>query len=351
MFQFSWPWVFVLLPLPLLVYFFLKPVKKQDTALKVPFFQRANTLYQHQSRSSSANNILKLTLLSLCWVLLVAAAARPQWVGDAITLPAAGRDLLVAVDISGSMETPDMVVQDQQIPRISVVKYVVTDFIDRRKSDRVGLILFGTQAYLQAPLTFDRPTVSKLLDEAQLGFAGEKTAIGDAIGLAIKRLKDRPDTQRVMILLTDGANTAGEVSPRQAADLAKQAGVKIYTIGVGANEMIRRMGIFGGIARMVNPSSELDEDTLKYIADTTGGAYFRAHDPKELQQIYMLLDQMEPIEQEGEVVRPRKSLFYWPLSTAIFLSLLLACIRLFSTFNFRLQADVKHKLRTGGQAA
>ncbi|SMF40045.1 Ca-activated chloride channel family protein [Alteromonadaceae bacterium Bs31] len=324
MFQFAWPWVFLLVPLPALVYFFLKPIKKQQAALRVPFYNKAEALYSHNDGGIAAKTYAKLFVITLCWLLLLIASARPQWLGDSITLPTAGRDLLVAVDISGSMETPDMIVKNEQIPRIGVVKYVVTDFIDRRVSDRIGLILFGTQAYLQAPLTFDRPTVSKLLDEAQLGFAGEKTAIGDAIGLAIKRLKNRPDAQRVLILLTDGANTAGEVAPRQAADLAKQAGVKIYTVGVGANEMTRRMGIFGGISRVVNPSSDLDEDTLKYIADTTGGTYFRAHNPQELQQIYMLLDQLEPIEQEGETMRPTQSLYFWPLALAILLSMALA---------------------------
>ncbi|WP_045859414.1 vWA domain-containing protein [Teredinibacter purpureus] len=328
MFEFSWPWVFFVLPLPLAVYLFVPSVKRQAAALKVPFFSRVRTLYKHSSHSVRGGTIITALPLLVCWLLLVCAGARPQWIGDAVTLPTSGRDLLLAVDISGSMETPDMVVEDQQIPRISVVKYVVTDFIDRRESDRIGLVLFGSQAYLQSPLTFDRPTVSQLLDEAQLGFAGEQTAIGDAIGLAIKRLKERPDSHRVLVLLTDGANTSGEVMPRQAADLAKQAGVKIYTIGVGANKMVQRMGIFGGMSRTVNPSSELDEDTLKYIADTTGGTYFRAHDPQELQQIYYLLDQLEPIEQAGETLRPIRALYYWPLAIALVLSMLVAVFRL-----------------------
>lgn len=328
MFQFEWPWVWLLALLPLLVYFFAKPAKRQESALKVPFFAKVSALYQFSGQTIQQRNILRIILVSACWILLLAATARPQWLGDPVALPTSGRDLLVAVDISGSMETPDMVVEGQQIPRIAVVKYVVTEFIERRESDRLGLILFGTQAYLQAPLTFDRPTVSKLLDEAQLGFAGEKTAIGDAIGLAIKRLQKRPDSQRVLVLLTDGANTAGEVSPRQAADLAAQSGVKIYTVGVGANEMIRRMGIFGGLSRVINPSSDLDEDTLKYIADTTGGKYFRAHNPEELQRIYELLDKLEPIQQADEVIRPTKALFYWPLAIALLLSFFIAVLSL-----------------------
>ncbi|WP_075187414.1 vWA domain-containing protein [Teredinibacter haidensis] len=341
MYQFSWPWVFVLLPLPLLVYFIFSPVKRQQSALRVPFFTRVNTLYSDTASKLKKRSRLQQLLFVICWVLLVTATARPQWIGDPVTLPTSGRDLLVAVDISGSMETADMVVNDQQIPRIGVVKYVVTDFIDRRESDRLGLILFGTQAYLQAPLTFDRPTVSKLLDEAQLGFAGEKTAIGDAIGLAIKRLKERPDSQRILVLLTDGANTAGEVSPRQAADLAKQAGVKIYTVGVGANQMVKRMGLFGGMSRIVNPSSELDEDTLTYIADTTGGKYFRAHDPQELQQIYYLLDQLEPIEQEGETLRPTRSLFHWPLAVSLLLSMMIAFFRVLSMLGSKTNSGVE----------
>ncbi|WP_185230361.1 vWA domain-containing protein [Teredinibacter franksiae] len=328
MFEFAWTWVFLLAPLPLIAYLFLPAVQRQESALLVPFFTRASTLQNDSGQGVTRRKLSSLLLYICAWLLIVTAAARPQWIGDPIEIPASGRDLLLAVDISGSMETPDMLVNDEQIPRIAVVKYVVSDFIQRRESDRIGLILFGTQAYLQAPLTFDRATVSQLLDESRLGFAGENTAIGDAIGLAIKRLRDRPASQRVLILLTDGANTAGEVSPRQAADLAKQAGIKIYTVGVGANEMIQRMGIFGGMSRMVNPSSELDEDTLKYIADSTGGTYFRAHDPRELQQIYALLDKLEPIEQAKNTFRPTRALFYWPLALAILLSMAMPILKL-----------------------
>lgn len=331
MFQFAWLWAFALLPLPLLVYFLLPPVEQQDAALKVPFFAQVRALSLESGRHQRTQSRFRLLALSIIWLLLVSAAARPQWVGDPVTLPTTGRDLLLAVDISGSMKTPDMIVQDNQIARILVVKFVVNEFIKRRQSDRLGLILFGTQAYLQAPLTFDRKTVSKLLEEAQLGFAGEQTAIGDAVGLAIKRLRDRPASQRVLILLTDGANTAGEVAPRQAADLAQQAGIKIYTIGVGADEMQQRMGLFGGFARTVNPSSDLDEDTLKYMAETTGGLYFRARNPQELQDIYAELDRMEPIEQAAETLRPISALFIWPLAGALLLSALFALWRLLPT--------------------
>lgn len=324
MFEFAWPWIFALLPLPLLVLWRVKPVAQRETALRVPFYGLLAGMAPG-GRRHSGGSLLQKILLALVWCCCVAAAARPQWVGEPVQLPATGRDLLLAVDISGSMETPDMVVQNRNLQRVDVVKYVVGDFVKRRQNDRLGLILFGSNAYLQAPLTFDRNTVQALLQEAQLGFAGQQTAIGDAIGLAVKRLRERPESSRVLILLTDGANTAGEVDPRQAADLAKLAGVKIYTVGVGADEMIQQT-IFG--RRRVNPSADLDEPTLQYIAEQTGGAYFRARNPEELVQIYAELDRLEPIQQDDEVFRPVAALFHWFLAAALLASFLLALARL-----------------------
>jgi Ca-activated chloride channel family protein len=319
-FEFAWPLVFLILPLPLLVYLLTPALNRQEAALRVPFFQQIAGLQQSEGKRATRHWLQRL-MLGLIWLLCVASAARPQWVGEPVQLPATGRDLLLAVDISGSMETPDMVVQNRNLQRIDVVKFVVSDFVKRRENDRLGLILFGSNAYLQAPLTFDRATVQTLLQEAQLGFAGQQTAIGDAIGLAIKRLRDRPESSRVLILLSDGANTAGEVDPRQAADLAKLAGVKIYTIGLGADEMIQQT-LFG--RRRINPSADLDEDTMRYIAQHTGGQYFRARSPEELVQIYAELDELEPIEQDDEVFRPVSALFHWPLAAALLLSFLVA---------------------------
>ncbi len=323
MFNFDWPLVLMFLPLPFLIILLIPRSKREDAALRVPFYQRAENAI-HEGRTLSHNSAwITIIPLALIWILLVGAAAKPQWVGDAISIPTSGRDLLVAVDISGSMELEDMVIDRKQTSRIVVVKDVVGEFLERRLNDRLGLILFGSQAYLQSPLTFDRKTVNRLLQEAQLGFAGKQTAIGDAIGLSIKRLKDRPESQRVVILLTDGANTAGEVEPRKAADLAKQAGVKIYTIGVGADEMIQNNGFF---RQRINPSVDLDVESLQYIADTTGGKYFRARNPKDLARIYDLLDQLEPIEQDEEFFRPTRSLFYWPLGIALLLSFCFASL-------------------------
>ncbi len=317
MLTFEWPWLIALLPLPWLVYRFIPIHKQEDAALLVPFYEQLQ-----QSPASAAGQQRqrhwRLWVLSLIWLAVLCASARPMWIGDPIALPASGRDLLLAVDISGSMETRDMSWNGENYDRLSIVKAVVGDFVQRRQSDRLGLILFGTRAYLQAPLTFDRKTVNQLLQEAQLGFAGEKTAIGDAIGMAVKRLRDRPQDSRVMILLTDGANTAGQVKPLTAAELAAKSHVKIYTIGVGADQM-QTQGFFGLGKRTINPSADLDEPTLRSIADQTGGQYFRARSPQELHEIYEILDTLEPIEQEAEVFRPTLSLFFWPLGIALML--------------------------------
>ncbi len=323
MLQLEWPWLLALAPLPLLIYWLVPAAARQDMALRVPFFNSVVQISAQQS-SRHVRSVSKMIVLLLLWLSCLLAAARPQWIGDPVQLPTSGRDLLLAVDISGSMERADMVINNQRVDRLTLVKYVVGEFVERRKSDRLGLILFGTQAYLQAPLTFDRKTVNTLLQEARLGFAGEQTAIGDAIGLATKRLLDRPEANRVLILLTDGANTAGEVDPLQAAGLARQAKVRIYTIGIGADEM-QVPGLFGSSfgAQRINPSMELDEDTLTKIADMTGGKYFRARNFNELEGIYAELDVLEPAEQEAETYRPTSTLFYWPLGIALGLSVLL----------------------------
>jgi Ca-activated chloride channel family protein len=321
MMQFVWPWAFWLLPLPFLVYKGLPKARKYDAALYVPFYHDV-VGFEAKQYSSARTGFIKVLLLMLMWCLLVLAISRPQWIGEPIALPSSGRDLMLAVDISGSMKIDDMIMDGKQVERITLVKKVVNEFVERRTGDRVGLLLFGTEAYLQVPLTFDRKTVKTLFNEAQLGFAGEKTSIGDAIGLAVKRLKERPDDSRVLILLTDGMNTAGKVEPVQAAQLAAQTNVKIYTIGVGADEMIVR-DFFG--SRRINPSAELDEETLQEIADLTGGKYFRARDPEELEKIYQLIDKLEPVKQEDETFRPVKALFYLPLAGALILSFLAAC--------------------------
>ncbi len=325
MFEFAWPAIWLLAPLPLAIYWFSPPARQRGgSALRVPFYSRL-AVYHTEADGTRPLLWAQKLLLVLIWLLCVGAAAKPQRVGEPISLPTSGRDLLLAVDISGSMETPDMVLQGRNLERLDVVKFVVSEFVERRVNDRLGLVLFGSQAYLQAPLTFDRTTVGKLLREAQIGFAGQQTAIGDAIGLSVKRLRSRPEGSRVLILLTDGANTAGELEPRVAAELAKAAGVKIYTIGVGADEMVER-SFFG--PRRINPSADLDEDTLIHIAQQTGGRYFRARDPQQLVEIYQDLDKYEPVEQDEYLYRPISALFFWPLAAALLLSFCLAALNL-----------------------
>jgi Mg-chelatase subunit ChlD len=192
-------------------------------------------------------------------MMLIVASARPQWIGEPIELPNTGRDLMLGLDLSGSMQIEDMQVGNRLVPRITAVKAIAADFTERRQGDRVGLILFGTRAYLQAPLTFDLSTVTRFIDEAQLGFAGEDTAIGDALGLAIKRLRERPASSRIFILLTDGQDTASTVDPMEAAALAAQLDVKIYTIGISRN-----------LGRTTNGRSEVDEAMLNAVAEATG---------------------------------------------------------------------------------
>ncbi|GJM07946.1 MAG: hypothetical protein DHS20C11_02220 [Lysobacteraceae bacterium] len=320
--SFAMPWVAALLPLPLLMRWLLPAARNSGpTAVRVPFYDH---FADQGSTGQSKRAALIALLAALAWIALTAAAMRPQHVGEPISLPISGRDLMLAVDISGSMDTKDMVVAGATVTRLSTVKAVIDQFIERRQGDRIGLILFGKRAYLQAPLTFDLTTVRTFLQEAAIGLAGKETAIGDAIGLSVKRLRDQIDANRVLILLTDGANTAGEVEPLRAADLAAAEDVKVYTIGVGADEMVVR-SFFGN--RKVNPSADLDEDTLRGIASKTGGRYFRARDTEGLAEIYSILDQLEPLAEEQEVYRPVTELFHWPLLISLLLTSLLVVLR------------------------
>lgn len=321
MIELVWPYALLLAPLPLLARALLPARRHQQAALTVPDVGHFKADEGGVGRSLGGRWPWRLLVLWLIWLCLVGAASRPQWTGSPVTLPTTGRDLMLAVDISGSMGTEDMQLGNRLVNRLTVVKNVVSDFVERRQGDRVGLILFGTNAYVQAPLTFDLASVNRLLTEAPVGIAGGKTAIGDAIGLAVKRLRDRPEGDRVLILLTDGANNVGEVAPDKAAELAGVADIRIYTIGVGAESM-RMPSILGVFSSgIINPSADLDEETLQHIAQVTEGRYFRAEDTEQLMEIYDLIDALEPIEQEAETYRPVAALYYWPLGTAWVLGL------------------------------
>lgn len=320
--ELAYPWVLVLLPLPLLLLWRRPPAQP----VAAPVLPTGHWLAGLPGVSRQGNGVprWRKALWALIWTLLVIALARPQHVGEEIQLPVSGRDLMLIVDISPSMDEQDMILRGRSINRLQAVKLVLEDFIARREGDRLGLILFGTEPYVQAPLTFDRKTVQTLLQEAGLGMAGRATAIGDAVGLAIKRLRDRPQEQRVAILLTDGANTAGEITPDKATEIAQAASVRLYTIGIGAETMLQR-GLLG--SRRVNPSRDLDEALLTRMAEQTGGRYFRARSLPELELIYESINQLEPIELEGKRFRPITELYAWPAGIALCLWLLLMLAR------------------------
>jgi len=313
---FAWPWLLLLLPLPLVVYWLPKKDNNQTSAaLIMPQLIESPSI----DVISESNKRAPLIILSVCWLLTVLALSQPQWLGDAIDIPTEGREMMIAVDLSGSMQIEDMSLRGSTVNRLDMLKVVLGDFIERRVGDRLGLILFADDAYMQTPMTFDRKTVKQMLDESVLGLVGRKTAIGDAIALAVKRFDAKQKSNKVLLLLTDGQNTAGKISPEQALELAVAKDITIYSIGIGAEVMLQE-SLFG--TRRVNPSSELDERTLTKLAKQTGGKYFRAKDSQGMNQIYQLLDQLEPVEQEQQQMRPLTALFYWPLALALLISTL-----------------------------
>lgn len=340
MYSLAWPWVLLVLPLPLLMRRWLAEANDlQEAGLRVPSFTGFNML-QDRSQAEVLLN-WRFWAAAIAWILLVVAAARPEHVGDELEVPVSGRNLMLAVDLSGSMDQKDFVLGTTRVDRLTATKAVAIDFISRREGDRIGLILFGERAYLQVPLTLDRETVKVLLLEAFIGLAGEKTAIGDAITLAVKRVHEQKDDvgDQVLVLLTDGANTAGEVQPLKAAELASQVGLRIYTIGIGA-EQLEVNSLVGG-RRRINPSADLDEATLTQIAELTGGRYFRAVDTAGLQDIYRLVDELEPVEEPESGFRPIKSLFHVPLAGALALVALLCGVSLLRSLMVRRAARIQ----------
>ncbi|WP_426114026.1 vWA domain-containing protein [Pseudomonas sp. DSP3-2-2] len=318
MFEFAWPWVFALLPLPWVMRILLPAADSGEAALKVSFLTDLEGLVGRRAKANLPAWRQQLPFI-LLWLLLLIAAARPQWLGEPLPVASSGRDLLVAVDVSGSMDYPDMQWKADEVSRLVLVQHLLGDFLEGRQGDRVGLILFGSQAFVQAPLTFDRHTVRVWLDEARIGIAGKNTAIGDAIGLALKRLRLRPAQSRILVLVTDGANNGGQIDPVTAARLAAEEGVKIYPIGIGADpEKAGSLGMLG-----LNPSLDLDEPTLKQIAEISGGQYFRARDGDQLERIRKSLDALEPVAQQPTQARPALALYQWPLAGAMLLSLIL----------------------------
>ena len=309
------------MPLPFFVYFGLPKAGSITThALKIPFLNRiAPFLLQ-------SHHLKRSGFIFFIWALLILSASGPQWLGKPILSREIGRNIMLAVDLSGSMQIPDMVLDEKKVDRLTMVKVVASDFIQSRFGDRFGLILFGTHAYLQTPLTFDLKTVENRLNHSSIGLAGQRTAIGDAIGLAIKHLQN--EKSKILILLTDGVANAGQVFPIEAAKRASKAGIRIYTIGIGA-ESLAVPGLFG--MRQVDPSMDLDEKTLKSISSITGGLYFRSKNTDALRKAYEVINRLEPVPSDVRLLHPVQALYPWPLMTAIFFILILPLTRRFST--------------------
>lgn len=342
--EFAWPLALLLLPLPWLVWRFM-PVAGEIT--QAPIYLPSASQWMNTSGVSSDitserdfSSLIKW-LIVLSWIAFIVAISRPQWVGDPIALPAEGHDLLLAVDLSGSMDMKDMVYQGKELNRLNTVKLVVKEFLEKRTGDRVGLVVFGDAAFIHTPITRDLNSVSKLLMEAQVEMAGPNTAIGDAIIRSTDVLRNQPEHARIMILLTDGTNTAGEVQPLPAAEIAAKHGIKIYTIGIGADSINQSMA-FGLFNRTVNPSKDLDEKTLKAIAETTKGLYFRAKNPEQLETIYQKINDLEPVDQDAQFIHPTKEWFYWPLTVSFVLYMLAFAIKFFDQVLLRLLGGNRH---------
>jgi len=319
MLEFKWPWAFLLLIAFPVIRFVVPRSHQNQSSLYVP---EVNDFRFTQAIAFriSPQEILKLLVLMLAWLGLVTALARPQLIGEPVALPTTGRDILLAVDISQSMQIDDMFVEQRRVTRIDALKYVVEPFIESRYGDRIGLILFGSKPYTYVPLTFDIETVNLMLQDAPIGIAGGQTAIGDTIGLAVKLLIERPVDHRILVLMTDGSHNIGTLDPEQAIRLAKDANVRIHTIGLGTEEIggDSTVTIF---RRFRQRGPMMDTKTLMSIAENTGGRFFTANDTETLKEIYEEISKLEPQVQEPESLRPYRSLFHWPLLCALLLFL------------------------------
>lgn len=314
---FAWPVALLALPLPLLFRWLLPPARGHAAALRVPYdASRLAAIAQAGGRALGGGAGL---LAWVAWALLCVAAARPQQLGEAVQPPQRARGLMLALDLSGSMSEPDMELGGQPVDRLTAAKAVLADFLDRRAGDRVGLLVFGRRAYALAPLTLDRASVREQLEDSVAGLAGQETAIGDAIGLAVKRLRDETPGERVLVLLTDGVNTAGLLDPIKAAQLAADEGIRVHTVAFGGEGAL---SLFGFRMPMPGAGDEIDEATLRAIAERTGGKFFRARDATELAGIYAEIDRIEPVRLPGQAVRPRLERYPWPLGAALMTSLL-----------------------------
>lgn len=312
MIELIWPWAFAILLLPLLIRYLIPARAASEAALNVPHVESFVFTQQEIGSGSSHRSVFLFIIALLAWLLLATALARPQWTGEPTLLPTMSRDLVLAIDISGSMGQGDMNVSGRQYTRLAVVKHAVQDFVEKREGDRIGIVLFGSLPYVYVPLTPDVDTASQMLADAPIGIAGRSTAIGDSLGLAIKQILNHPADHRVVVLMTDGMNNFGELDPMDAAELAAASEVTVYTIGI-----VPPRGGLGFFAPFQRQSDAVDEELLQAIATKTGGAYYKAEDLNALLAIYEEIDALEPIENEGQTVRPMRALYHYPLTLAL----------------------------------
>jgi Ca-activated chloride channel family protein len=319
----TWPWLLLALPLPWLAWRWLPPAHA-GAALRVPSLEDF-VLATRSATSGEASGPLRMGSGSaiLVWALLVAAAARPQWIDDPTLLPVSGRDLMIALDVSASMATADLRLDGRPVERLHAARSLATEFVARHDGDRVGLIVFGAQAYLHTPLTYDLQAVRAALADIGVGLAGRETALGDAIALTARRLREFRDSEKILIVLTDGANTAGTLTPAQAGWIAAREGLRIHALGLGA----KPEGVAPDGGRELTSSQDLDEDSLRALAQQTGGSYHRATDGAALEAFYRLIDDLEPVAQGTASLRPVHELYPWPLGLALVFSVALALRR------------------------
>lgn len=304
MLEFTVPWAFLLLLAPVLILWLAPPHRESRDSLQVPYFQRLVALSGETPRTGAAVRrrlTIQVFASLIGWFLLVTALARPEWVGDPVKLEKTARDLMLAVDLSGSMDATDFQnAEGAKTDRLSVAKGVLKEFVSGREGDRLGLIVFGSSAYLQAPFTDDHDTWLTLLDESIVNMAGPSTALGDAIGLAITHFRQSKTENRVLILLTDGNDTGSRVPPLDAAKVAKSEGVTIYTVAVGDPTTVGE--------------DALDMETLETVATITGGSSYVAGDREALRETYQHINALEPANYDSLSYRPRSALFYIPLA-------------------------------------
>lgn len=316
-FHFAYPYLAYLAPLPILVYWLFPAIKNQNSALLFPYFERAVIVSKQRPQKAAfvkKRGALVSVVMFIIWLLLVTAMASPELVGKPEKTIKTSRNFLIAADLSFSMANKDWSIKGEKVTRWDAVKELMQDFIIRRKSDRMGLVFFASNAYIQAPFTTDLSTVQSMLDEADVGMAGQMTNLGKAIVKGMDLFERDTIKTKIMLLLTDGLDSGMDILPLDAANMAKNDSVKIYTIGIGDPG---------------SSSSDLDERALTEIAELTGGKYFRAKDVEALEKVYLELDKLEPIEYEEEIYTPKTLLFFYPLGASLSLGIILILMNSF----------------------